>query len=123
MRGYRDRLEAIGHKVVSQWIDYPIVDESKLRPEEWDLMAEDDVNDVASCEMLVAFTESPEAGYMTGGRHVEFGLAIAWRKHAIIIGPTENIFHRMFPAKADELWAMLRRTQYDTFDSFLTAMK
>ena len=43
-----------------------------------------------------------------GGRHVEFGMAIAAQKRIVVIGPRENIFH----------WLPMIE-QFDTFDAFM----
>lgn len=43
-----------------------------------------------------------------GGRHVEFGLAVAWEKRIVVIGPQENIFH----------WLPMVE-HYPNFDTFI----
>ena len=46
--------------------------------------------------MLIAFSEEPRAGGASrGGRHVEFGLALAWGKGVVVVGPRENVFHTL----------------------------
>jgi hypothetical protein len=42
-----------------------------------------------AAEMVISFT----GGGGKGGRHVEFGLAVAAGKRLVVIGPRENVFH------------------------------
>jgi hypothetical protein len=43
---------------------------------------------------VVSFTEQPRAlNGNRGGRHVEFGLAVALNKRLIVVGYRENLFH------------------------------
>lgn len=103
--GYRTDLEAAGHEVTSRWlhgahqwdplaagIESP---ESAIAtvPIEAVRFAQEDLRDVADAELLIAFTERPRANLASrGGRHVELGLALAWDKHIVIVGPRENVF-------------------------------
>ena len=89
MRGVRTRLESLGVKVNASWLDEKIGDRTEREA------AEIDVNEVSSADILIAFTETPEVGYYTGGRHVELGVAIALSVPIVCIGPRENIFHHM----------------------------
>lgn len=55
-----------------------------------------DYNDVVDADAMVAFSESPDGdvpGRSRGGRHVEFGIALALGIPIIVVGPKENIFH------------------------------
>ena len=122
LQGYADDLRAIGHRVEARWLlgDHQIhegadkVEAATMSvPIEGRVFAEDDVLDVASADMLIAFSEEPRAGGASrGGRHVEFGLALAWRKKVIVVGPRENVFHTLpgvkhFWSWDDELWEAL----------------
>ena len=56
-----------------------------------------------------------------GGRHVEFGLAIAWGKPVYLVGERENVFHwlpqvRVFPA-LDEVVNYLKTIRGDRYGS------
>lgn len=62
----------------------------------------DDLADLAKAQVVVVFTEEPGAGGRNrGGRHVEYGLALAnalarpKRQHVVIVGPAENVFHTL----------------------------
>lgn len=111
--GYRQRLEALGHKVTSRWLNgshqiddkgTPIGDqgtailEGELLPHGIGAIAVaavvacEDVEDVRSADLLIAFTEPPRSGASRGGRHVEFGLALGLGTPILIVGHRENIF-------------------------------
>ena len=71
-------------------------------------LARHDYEDVQKADLLIAFTEEPSAKASRGGRHVELGLALAWRKHIWVVGPRENIFCHLqnilqYPTWADAL--------------------
>ena len=44
-------------------------------------------------QCVISFTEEPRKTNGRGGRHVEFGGAIALQKICVVIGPYENVFH------------------------------
>ena len=85
--GYRDRLLSIGDTVTSRWLDY-------RKMPRWSCgIAREDCEDLMAADAVIIFTEIPNTVHVTGGRHVEFGLALAQGKHVIIVGPRENVFH------------------------------
>ncbi len=53
----------------------------------------EDAADLAAADCVVSFTEAPRSTSSRGGRHVEFGMALGLRKHCVVIGPRENVFH------------------------------
>src|SRR5260370_1013513 len=78
-----DALARAVHVVASRWIpgrqNAPDV-----------VSAVEDVEDLASADCLVSFTEYPTQGVpwaARGGRHVEFGIALASGKRLSIVGP------------------------------------
>jgi hypothetical protein len=88
MLGVTGVLMRAGHDVTSRWIEG--------RGEGPEAEAHEDVADVLRANCVVSFTEEPAAGVpwsARGGRHVEFGLALATGKRLCIVGPRENIFH------------------------------
>lgn len=91
--GYIPLLEEAGHVNSARWL----TDETNM--EEADTEARRrfaiiDMEDVAKSDAVIAFTEEPGVeGGSRGGRHVEFGAAIAMNKLATIVGPRENVFH------------------------------
>jgi len=107
--GYRAELERLGHKVPARWLNgshqlgndgMPLTEEGERQFEEGhpsadvlrDKFARDDLEDVLSADLLVAFTEQPRIGNSRGGRHVELGIAIGTGKRIAVVGPRENIF-------------------------------
>ena len=66
-------------------------------PMEGQPFALDDAADLQDAEVVISFTETPRSTYGTAvvGRHVEFGMALAWGKRLIVIGPRENVFQTM----------------------------
>ncbi len=87
MLGLAQRLGEAGHEVTSRWIHglHDTLPEVRC--------AIDDLDDIRASDLLVLFTEKPEAGYMSGGRHVEYGYAIGCGVRTIVVGPKENVFH------------------------------
>ena len=67
-----------------------------------------------AADAVIIFTEIPNTILATGGRHVEFGLALAQGKRMIIVGPRENVFHYLLPdsqifATWNKAFATIRR--------------
>src|ERR1700730_12773628 len=106
--GYRDRLLSLGVTVTSRWLD------SRKMPR-WSFgIAREDCEDLMAADAVIIFTEIPNTVLATGGRHVEFGLALAQGKHVIIVGPRENVFHYLLPdsqifATWNKAFATIRR--------------
>ena len=103
--GYAAALRSFGHVVDARWLlgNHQIhegADKVELAtisvPIEGRPFALDDYDDVANSDLLIAFSESPRSDASSrGGRHVEFGLALAWSKRVIVVGPRENVFHTL----------------------------
>ena len=94
---WAEDLEALGHTIVSRWS----VKDSHLMPGELSEQAADnerqrfcmeDIEDLQSCDCLISLQEEPR-GNGRGGRHVEYGFALALNKRIIIVGPRETVFH------------------------------
>lgn len=113
----RDQLRSLGIEVTSRWLDgdYPtdpsgrsLVAPDRVRAR----VAAEDMSDVLDADMLVAFTE-PDRNDGRGGRHVEFGIALAAGKSLIVIGAAENVFYCHPHVKRFPAW--------DDFIGFLTS--
>lgn len=91
------RLEAMGQPVTSRWLreEHYCGDKDMLErtfgPQRF---AIDDYQDVWAATGLILFTD-PLRTPTRGGKQVELGLALAWSKRIIIVGPPENVFHHM----------------------------
>ena len=96
IRRHASELVALGCDVTAQWLDEPhaaTVPFTSRDPEELRAFARRDISDIARADVFIFFSLDPDQPTKRGGRHVEFGLAIAQRKRMIVVGPRENIFH------------------------------
>jgi nucleoside 2-deoxyribosyltransferase len=96
---HRDELDRMGVTVTSRWLDgdYPTGGDGRslVAPDEVRAkVASEDMADVLAADTFVAFTEPARSGGR-GGRHVEFGIALAAGKHCIVIGEAENVFYML----------------------------
>ena len=100
MRGYRAVLEYFGHSVTSRWIDgHPEINNGDIisvemlnDPEQWQLcrqVANHDLMDIEDADAMLSFHGHTNQG----GRHVEFGYALALGMPVYVIGDYENLFH------------------------------
>lgn len=123
---YRDELRADGHLVQARWLDgghqlsdlgTPIGDSGEALVESGDCnraaelrakFADDDWQDVNSAEIVISFTEPPRSSANRGGRHVEFGIALARGARCIVVGYRENIFHWLPQVEFVETWEQAR---------------
>ncbi len=116
LRGYREQLETAGHVVTSRWLveehDLPI----DAHPSAGAKFASDDVNDILNSDCVISFTEEPgrppSGSRARGGRHVEFGLAIALSAvnqdgpmRVLVVGWRENVFHYLPEVEFFGTWA------------------
>lgn len=87
IRGYREELQAIGHKVTSRWLDD---EETTPNMPGAENIAVKDLADIDEASNVIFFTDVPST---TGGMHVEFGYALAQKKYLIVVGiKYSNIF-------------------------------
>lgn len=89
MRGYAAKLEAAGHVVTSEWIN------GSSRGDDRAEYARIDLRDVDGADALIFFSESPAGSRTRGGKHVEFGYALARGKRIFLVGPCVNVFHHL----------------------------
>ena len=103
LRLIRDELQRRGHVVTSRWLDTEWsekppkerqgLDHSSAAPPEYrQRHVIEDVEDVLTAACMISFTEQPRSDGR-GGRHVEFGIALATGKRLVVVGPRENLFH------------------------------
>jgi hypothetical protein len=91
-------LEQRGFEITSTWHkedhapDVQLVD---VNPGRLKAYARRDLVEVRLCEVFLFLSESDQAYNRRGGRHVEFGYALGYRKGIAVIGPRENIFHHI----------------------------
>lgn len=101
--GYRRTLQFAGYEVTSRWLDGGHhISDAALNDDHGDQgfsasqrqrFAEEDWSDLFWADTCISFTEAPRSSASRGGRHVEFGAALAMGKRCIVVGPRENVFH------------------------------
>ena len=88
MEGYASLLRADGHTVNVRWITgaHEGLPETEI--------AINDYEDCTSANVHIQFVPGPgQSKRNRGGRHVEFGLALATDQMIFLVGPKENVFH------------------------------
>lgn len=110
MQAARADLVAAGHTVTARWVngDHQAADDNLDSPLAAGF-ALDDCEDLRKADCVISFTEAPRTGATRGGRHVEFGLALALGKRAIVIGHRENVFHSLPYVEFFPSWAQAYR--------------
>jgi nucleoside 2-deoxyribosyltransferase len=87
MEQIADRLKAEGFEITARWV---YGGEDGLTRTEIALL---DLEDVDQADVVMSFTHPYGTATSGGGRHVEFGYALAKSKRVILIGERENVFH------------------------------
>lgn len=88
------------HTITSRWVKpecdhvMPTGLSSQAKYDERQKFAKEDLDDIDACDWMISLTEKPR-GNGRGGRHVEFGYALASGKILTIIGPRETVFHHL----------------------------
>lgn len=97
LKGYADELAAAGHVITSRWIRGGNgIPETAAVDMESQRFALEDYRDLSAADTVISWTEPPRVeSTARGGRHVEFGLALAMGKRILVVGPRENLFHTM----------------------------
>lgn len=130
--GYRLQLQKLGYYVRARWLDgkhqisdtgIPIGDAGEKLVEGVDdgstniknaslraKFAADDLKDVMAADLVISFTEEPRSFASRGGRHVEFGIALANHASVIVVGPRENIFHWLPHVQVFDTWQEAKAT-------------
>lgn len=101
---YAADLEERGYIVTSRWLQGSHqIDDAGLsveaKREERERFAHEDWEDLKGADACISFTEEPRTSNSRGGRHVEFGGALAFGQTVIVIGPRENVFHCLAQVK------------------------
>lgn len=109
MRGYASQLRGLGHGVTSRWIlgDHEIRTSGHAEDEEFQVVwALEDWADLSAASVVISFTERPGdiAGRARGGRHTEYGMALALGKRVLVVGYRENVFHHLPQAEFCPTW-------------------
>jgi hypothetical protein len=88
---YSELLEQDGHTITAEWLSG--VHEKPPWTEA--TYSQHDLQCIRDCDVFMGFTEEEDAPSIRkrGGRHVEFGYAVAYGKGLVIVGPLENSFY------------------------------
>lgn len=109
-------LMSKGHTITSRWVlpesDHvlPVGISAQAEDSERRRYAMEDLEDVRACDWCISLMEEPRSN-TRGGRHIEFGIALALGKILTIIGPRETVFHHL-----DEV------EHFDTIEEFVEAV-
>jgi hypothetical protein len=95
---YAKNLRQMGFTITSRWLNgnHQISDDglsAEAKAEERTRFALEDYEDLMAADICINFTETPRGTNSRGGRHVEFGAALAAGKRVIVVGHRENVFH------------------------------
>ncbi len=112
MRMIAAELADEGFHITARWLESeePISSTELRSPSAAARLATDDLDDVRAADICIAFTE--EAHHPTpgrGGRHTEFGIALASGAQMMVVGPREHIFHCLPEVRQFDHWAAARR--------------
>lgn len=107
MKEVADLLNSKGFNIVSRWV---YGGETGLTRQQVAVL---DLADVEIADTVVSFTFPRGTPSTGGGRHVEFGYALARGKSLVLIGDRENVFHHfpnvsLFPTVDAWLESMLQ---------------
>lgn len=93
-------LKSYGYTITSRWVkpDQTDLPETGISEQATDSdrrrFAMEDYEDVKACDWCISLMEEPRNN-SRGGRHIEFGIALALGKKLTIIGPRETVFHHL----------------------------
>ncbi len=108
------RIKSLGHEITSRWVKpdtdhvLPTGLSAQAADSERQRFCLEDMEDVFSADAMVSLMEEPRNN-SRGGRHVEFGMALALHRPLYIIGPRETVFHHHPSVR-----------QFETADEFIT---
>jgi len=121
MQVVRNVLETMGHDVTSRWIDCrsDVVGDFtssftpeflNSRPDLCAPLARHDLDDINRADTVISFTYPPSEDGVKGGRHVEFGYALARGKRMMLVGPRQHAFHTLPTVEWYGDWPQLARS-------------
>ena len=118
---YAEELREVGHIVDARWLlgEHQVHDgaleveaaEDDV-PDEDVLFAREDIEDIDRADVVICFTEKPRSNSSRGGRHVEFGYALAMGKPIVVIGPRENVFYTLPQVEQYGNWLLFKAERW-----------
>jgi hypothetical protein len=106
LRPIRDALFALGHDVLTTWLDEQPKQPDMTQDAFERKLAIKDLVEAGGADLLILDTLEPST---TGGRHTEWGIGLGrfQRQLLYIVGPRENVFHRLADRQFDTWTACL----------------
>lgn len=110
LQGWQDDLIALGHEIVSRWSlrgndhQIPTGLSRQASDDERARFAVEDIEDINRCDCMISLMCEPRNN-SRGGRHVEFGYALAKGCRLITVGPRETVFHHLETVEHFNDWA------------------
>ena len=102
LRAIRARIRSqLGIECSSSWLDEKYESDEEATPETRAENALRDLTEVLGADVFVIDTLDESA---TGGREVEFGLALASMLPIALVGPRRNVFHYLGPVVQFDSW-------------------
>jgi nucleoside 2-deoxyribosyltransferase len=89
MREVAASLTDLGHEITSEWI------QGTHSSHDHAGYAAIDLRDIDAADALIFFSQDFEGSRTRGGKHVEFGYALAKNKLVCVVGERKNVFHWM----------------------------
>jgi nucleoside 2-deoxyribosyltransferase len=119
IKGYVSQLEAAGLTVTSTWTSEhytPTITLKDIQDKNKKELARRDRHELESADAILFFSEDPDKQPARGGRHVEFGMAVAWGLKLVVVGGKENIFHylpcvKVFPFFSEAMAYLVKESQ------------
>jgi hypothetical protein len=96
MRERAEELRKLGYTVQARWINGGHgISYDAITPLDRQRFAEEDLEDLATCDCIISFTEMPGTAVRGGGRHFEAGYAFCAGIRNIVVGYREHVFHNL----------------------------
>lgn len=94
LRPIRDKLWAMGHEVVSSWLDEVAKPSPMTQDEFYKKLAMKDIAELMSADMVICDLGDKST---SGGRDTELGLALGSfaKKQVYLVGTPTSVFHRL----------------------------
>lgn len=98
LRELRDKLLSNGFHITSRWLDNEglSINDGHYTLEEKQKFAQMDIDDLLRAQILLYYNPSEEKNSGSGGRAVEFGIALRHGMKIIICGARTNVFHWLY---------------------------
>jgi len=122
LQKYMYKMHEQGHDVTSRWLktdhEVDISEKEELSPDgQATIFAREDIEDLCEADGVVFFSSADHVAKGRGGRHTEFGYALAIHRPIFLIGRRENAFHALIPERNvfKDFIAFMANIEYVTY--------